>query len=377
MYVIATVTLIILMGILIFITAYRHNDLVISIMSLLMLVLSVFLSAKKLNPYIAFAVMIFVTIYGIIGVTVVLKGKISSQMSETVCRWISAGSLLSSIMIEWIQITRGIIADNQITCENQNVNSIMRSAIWNHFADDLRLQIVEIDVLKEDAKKIWEKLAIYLPTYSLFQSDRKNNDGDSLVQDPLKEAVKQILNDEEIKTKLDEIAVVVQNKLRDVSDRTLEKLNEMDSSIANSLNPVIPETDALKWNDVFKNVSISGDQDIPINKRGSGVKRLVLLNFFRAEAERRLQEGDSTGIIYAIEEPETSQHTANQIMLIEALKSLADAPNSQVIITTHSSNVVKRLQFENIRLISSEDGIKSISNILPGQLNYPSLNEVN
>ena len=54
MYVIATVTLIILMGMLIFITAYSHNDLVISIMSLLMLVLSVFLSVKKLNPYMAF-----------------------------------------------------------------------------------------------------------------------------------------------------------------------------------------------------------------------------------------------------------------------------------------------------------------------------------
>lgn len=86
MYVIATVTLIILMGMLSFITAYSHNDLVISIMSLLMLVLSVFLSVKKLNPYMAFAVMIFVTIYGIIGVTVVLRGKISPQMSEIVCR---------------------------------------------------------------------------------------------------------------------------------------------------------------------------------------------------------------------------------------------------------------------------------------------------
>ena len=111
MYVIATVTLIILMGMLSFITAYSHNDLVISIMSLLMLVLSVFLSVKKLNPYMAFAV----TIYGIIGVTVVLRGKISPQMSEIVCRWISAGSLVSSIMIEWIQIIRGIIEDSKLT----------------------------------------------------------------------------------------------------------------------------------------------------------------------------------------------------------------------------------------------------------------------
>ena len=51
---------------------------------------------------------------------------------------------------------------------------------------------------------------------------------------------------------------------------------------------------------MFKNVSISGDEDIPINKRGSGVKRLILLNFFRAQAERRRDEINSEGIIYEI-----------------------------------------------------------------------------
>lgn len=96
----------------------------------------------------------------------------------------------------------------------------------------------------------------------------------------------------------------------------------MDSGIASTLNPVI-STDKLKWSDVFKHVSISGDEEIPINKRGSGVKRLVLLNFFRAEAERRAEETRHTGIIYAIEEPETSQHNNHQRMLITALKELS------------------------------------------------------
>ncbi len=64
-------------------------------------------------------------------------------------------------------------------------------------------------------------------------------------------------------------------------------IREMNPEIANSLNPIIPPSEILKWADVFKNVSITGDENIPINKRGSGVKRLILLNFFRAEAERR------------------------------------------------------------------------------------------
>ena len=42
--------------------------------------------------------------------------------------------------------------------------------------------------------------------YSLFQSDRKNSDGDSEIQDPLKEAVKIIMGDTAIQQKLDEVA---------------------------------------------------------------------------------------------------------------------------------------------------------------------------
>ncbi len=270
-----------------------------------------------------------------------------------------------------------IIEDNGITCSDKTKNATMREAIWDFYKDDLQLEEVEIDVTKGDTKSIWEKLQGYLPMYSLFQSDRKNSDGDSEVQDPLKEAVKQILNNDNLRERLNDVASEVETKLKEVSDRTLEKLREMNSDLADSLNPVIPPLESLKWNDVFKNVSISGDEDIPINKRGSGVKRLILLNFFRAEAERRRNEINSEGIIYAIEEPETSQHTEHQKMLIKAFIELASADNTQIIITTHSANCVKELEFENLRLISTYEGCRFIESISPMELPYPSLNEVN
>lgn len=272
---------------------------------------------------------------------------------------------------------RKIIDSKGITCSDKTKNAVMRNAIWNYFGDDLQLGQAEIDVTKGETKSIWDKLQSYLPLYSLFQSDRKNSDGDSEVQDPLKEAVKEILNNEQLKKELNDVADEVEKKLKEVSSRTLDKLREMNPEVANTLNPVIPPAKSLKWADVFKSVSITGDENIPINKRGSGVKRLILLNFFRAEAERRIQESNATSIIYAIEEPETSQHTENQKKLIRAFLTLADAPNTQVIITTHSSIIVKQLHFSNLRLISIEDSHRKISNVLPGQLPYPSLNEVN
>ena len=253
----------------------------------------------------------------------------------------------------------------------------MRASIWQHYSTNLQLSDIEIDVTKGDTKSIWDKLQTYLPLYTLFQSDRKNSDGDDEVQDPLKEAVKQILNDETLKSKFDEIATEVKNKLQDVASRTLAKIQEMNPEVASSLHPVIPATDSLKWADVFKSVSIAGDDNIPVNKRGSGVKRLILLNFFRAEAERRKIQENIRSIIYAIEEPETSQHTDHLKKLIKAFLDLSNTANIQVLITTHSAALVKELDFQHLRLVKSNNGAKTIENVLPNSLPYPSLNEVN
>lgn len=273
---------------------------------------------------------------------------------------------------------KDIIEMHGIDCDGKNVNSKMRKAIWQHYQDKLQLETVDIDVtVGDDTKKIWEKLAAYLPLYSLFQSDRQNSDGDKEIQDPLKVAVSQFLQDQELQQILNDVASKVESRLREVSERTLEKLKEMDPSIADSLKPVIPSASNLKWADVFKSVSITSDEGIPINKRGSGVKRLILLNFFRAEAERRQQENNNSGVIYAFEEPETSQHFANQKILAKALKNLAHTPNTQIILTTHSGIFVKDLEHSDLRLVIEDEHNKTIKTVEKGPLPYPSINEVN
>ena len=265
---------------------------------------------------------------------------------------------------------------DEIECEDKTKNATIRKALWNHYSEDLQLNEIEIEIAKLDAKNTWEQLKKHMPLYSLFQSDRKNSDGDSEVQNPMKLAVAEILKDNELRENLNKVAQEVEKKLIEVSNKTLEKLNEMNPEIAESLTPIIPSPESLKWVDVFKSVSITGDQDIPINKRGSGVKRLILLNFFRAEAERRQKEINVPSIIYAIEEPETSQHPNHQRKLIEAFLELSKADKTQVILTTHSPAIVKMLDFEHLQLIKDGEE-KEVINIERNNLPYPSLNEVN
>lgn len=306
---------------------------------------------------------------------------------------ISSGKLTSSVFIKAIHPTnpkcqnllnrkisdlKQIAKDNHIECSNLSVSSLIRADIWNHFKDELQLEEVEIEANKEEMKKIWPGIQKHLPIYFLFQADRQNKDNDTEVQDPLKTAVRELFQDEEIQEYCNKISEKVINSLNLVSRHTLEKLREIDPNVANKLAPQIPDKNVLKWEDVFKNVSIEGDDNIPINKRGSGVKRLILFSFFRAKAETKM-EALNNSVIYAIEEPETSQHAHNQQLLIESLKSLSKNKNTQVILTTHSSILAKNLNFDDILLITeneAENNSKQISKVVPKILPYPSLSEV-
>lgn len=46
------------------------------------------------------------------------------------------------------------------------------------------------------------------------------------------------------------------------------------------------------WDKIF-DLTLLNDQNVPLNKRGSGVKRLVLLSFFQAQAEKKMVENSS------------------------------------------------------------------------------------
>lgn len=268
-----------------------------------------------------------------------------------------------------------LLEDHGLECADKTKNAELRKAIWQGHSD-LALEECEIEVAKIDSKSIWDQLKAYMPLYTLFQSDRKNTDSDDEVQDPMRIAVKEILGDPTIRTDLNRVAEIVKSRIEEVAKRTLEKLQELNPTIAASLDPQLPDLESLKWSDVFKSVSITGDNDIPINKRGSGVKRLVLISFFRAEAERRRSESNLPDIIYAIEEPETSQHPEHQRGLTKALVALSEAAHTQVLLTTHSPEIVKRLRFEDIILVSDKTP-ERVSNVLQHELPYPSLNEVN
>lgn len=229
-----------------------------------------------------------------------------------------------------------------------NSNPSIRQAIWRS-CSDLQLDNILVAVTKEDSKRIWDRLSEYLPIYALFQSDRTSRDSDAEVQDPMKIAVMTALSEPEIQKKLEEIVDSVKEKAVELATRTHETLKKIDPGLAARLTPEFKSEP--KWANLFT-LALNSDQGIPVNKRGSGVRRLILVSFFRAEAERRLAENNNgKSIIYAIEEPETSQHPHNQVILLESFLDLAMEPDCQVLLTTHSPGFAGYLPVESFRFI--------------------------
>jgi len=243
--------------------------------------------------------------------------------------------------------------DVDLSDEDKRIASGIRKAIRNKFIDeDIELEETDIPVNKEGVKQIWEQLKSYLPLYALFKVDRPNVDQDSEVQDPMKIAIKKILREQELQSKLEEVHEEVKTAITEIANETISKLQEMNPEVAQELKPIVPEP---KWESVFKGITISSDEGIQLNKRGSGVRRLILLNFFRAEAEKKKEERNAPNIIYAFEEPETSQHPDHQHKLIDAFLSLSEREDTQIILTTHSLGIAGLLPIENLRFLYKQD----------------------
>ena len=229
---------------------------------------------------------------------------------------------------------------------NATIKSALRHAIWLSTPDEnLAKQLVELEV----KSKIWKPLQNTLPLFQLFKSDRPSSDQDAEAQDPIKFAIKEAIRQKA--AELDAIGDHVKRQVEEVTRLTIEKIREMDPDLASQLNPNFSNFNRGK---VFS-VSLTNEDKIPLNKRGSGVRRLFLINFFRAKAEQLASERDVQDVIFAIEEPETSQHPNNQLLLLDALKELALEETHQVIFTTHNPILAGRVDRDSIRFIEKDE----------------------
>lgn len=227
--------------------------------------------------------------------------------------------------------------------EKRTKSAELRRAIYTkELVEPVECRTIDIDISKEDAKNIGDSLFKQFPRYFLFESDRKNTDKDDEIQDPLKAVTKMVIAD--MNVEIEELQKRVKDNVEEIGRRTIKKLAELDKKIAQDIKPVV----TLKPIDSSFSFDLVSDNGIPINKRGSGVRRLILLSYFRAEAEKAIAKEPERQLIYAIEEPETSQHPNFQRMIFETLDELSLKPSHQIIVTSHTPEITKMLNINQL-----------------------------
>ena len=253
---------------------------------------------------------------------------------------------------------KNIATKNGIKRTNRSDKATLRQAILDKLGQGLPVD--EQRVLLPDT--IYKNILKYLPHFELFQADRKNTDTDATVRDPMKAVVKKVFEDPTICKTLSLVGEKIEGALKNKLDEILEKVKVIDKKLLPSLHPFVPKTTDLKWWDVIKGVSLEDENNVPLNKRGSGVQRMVLLGFFMAEADKSANKGNNArhakherSVIYAIEEPETAQHYDNQVKMIEALKKLSNQSAVQVLITTHSANMLRLIDWRQVCIIEKDE----------------------
>lgn len=226
---------------------------------------------------------------------------------------------------------------------NKSIKRDIRKFLFE--SKNLGLEEIEIDISSKDTDiaSIYEKLKSGLPKFLLFKSDRTNTEKDSEVTQVTKAITQNAISN--IEKDFENIKKEVLEKINVFSNATLQRLQSFDKDIAQDLQVEI-ETKAL---DTLFSYAFKSDDGVALNKRGSGIKRLFLLSFFLEDSERKTD--NNSNMIYAIEEPETSQHPNYQVMIMESLKKLSRERGRQILITTHTPEIVKMASRENIIFI--------------------------
>jgi putative ATP-dependent endonuclease of OLD family len=147
----------------------------------------------------------------------------------------------------------------------------------------------------------------------------------------------------------------------------------------NSDNPVVLEAIPTRVFDMVGKVQVhlrsNSGAKLPLQRYGEGTQSLAVLMLFQAFASVNLDEAyspESTPIL-ALEEPEAHLHPS----AIRSLGSLLGSMSGQVVVTSHSGDIVSRVPVTALRRLYKQNGETRIGRIESGQFTPREIQAIN
>ncbi|KPL01144.1 MAG: hypothetical protein AMJ91_01305 [candidate division Zixibacteria bacterium SM23_73_3] len=219
-------------------------------------------------------------------------------------------------------------------------------------AKERGIEIGEYELKLSSKDELWKGVESLLPDFDLFESETKTDVSETSFQSPFRPIIKTAADQPDVTDARSKFAGAIERSLQGEVDKIFERLKRHTDDIdALTVKPV------FLW-DKAVTLQIYGKDhdgiDKPIEKRGSGIRRLLMVAFFEYLAEK--EEEKAANFIFGIEEPENDLHPGLQRELTQSFRQLADL-GYQIIITSHSPVFAGASPIEDLTLIIRKGGI--------------------
>ena len=200
--------------------------------------------------------------------------------------------------------------------------------------------------------RLWTQIKRHLPKYVLFETDTKLGVGETSFQSNFRPIVSNAATDQDVIAARDQFTGAITQSLQNEVDGIFERLRRHTDAFT-SLK-VDPE---FSW-DKAVTFDIGGKDEFgiekPLEQRGSGLRRLLMVAFFQYLSEKGLKE--TSEFVFAVEEPENCLHPKLQRELAQSFRNL-DEQGYQVILSTHSPVFAGASPVSDLALVLRSKGV--------------------
>jgi predicted ATP-dependent endonuclease of OLD family len=222
-----------------------------------------------------------------------------------------------------------------------------------------RAQAEGIELIKRElaltAKgELWKKIASFFPEFVLFETDTRLGVGETSFQSQFRPIVKTATEQSDVVNARDAFTGLIEQALQGEINKIFPLLQQYtDVFMGLTAQPV------FSWDKAVAFQILGKDQygvENSLDRRGSGIRRLLMVAFFQYLAERETEaNGD---FVFAIEEPENCLHPGLQRDLVASFRQLAEK-GYQVIVTSHSPVFAGASPIEDLALVVRDAGVAS------------------
>ena len=242
--------------------------------------------------------------------------------------------------------------DIDITKAGRGITNKSKREALRAKAKERGIKVGEYELKLSPRDELWKCVESLLPDFDLFESETKTGVSETSFQSPFRPIIKTAADQPDVADARGRFTGAIERALQGEVDKIFERLQRHTDDI--DALTVKPD---FSWDKAVSFLIYGKDHDgvdKPLEKRGSGIRRLLMVAFFEYLAEKGGEK--AANFIFGIEEPENNLHPGLQRELAQSFRQLADR-GCQIIITSHSPVFAGASPIEDLTLIMRKGGI--------------------